>query len=273
MNYEKVLQNIREDVKYYLKDNPNIKSLVIGISGGMDSGLNAYILKPVCEELGIKLIGRYIHIDSNKPEEKNRAENVGVRFCNDFLSVDLTDYYNVSLPVYKEFVAMTKDDKLRRGNIKARIRMIYLYNLAQKNSGIVIDNDNRTEHELGFWTLNGDVGDITPLACIWKSEIYDMSKWIVGNFEKDENKIEVLNSLINAVPTDGLGISESDLDQIGAPNYYVVDEILKAWLHTFSPFKMRKIYQKYDEHIVNNVILRHENSKFKRNHPYKIYPF
>lgn len=62
INYEKVYNAISEKVKNYLQEY-NIKALIIGVSGGLDSGINSAILEPICSELGIPLIGRYIHIN------------------------------------------------------------------------------------------------------------------------------------------------------------------------------------------------------------------
>lgn len=49
------------------------------------------------------------------------------------------------------------------GNIQARLRMIYLYNLASIHKGLVLSTDNQTEYQLGFWTIHGDVGDFNPI--------------------------------------------------------------------------------------------------------------
>lgn len=55
------------------------------------------------------------------------------------------------------------------GNIQARLRMIYLYNLASIHKGLVMSTDNQTEYQLGFWTIHGDVGDFDPIQDLWKT--------------------------------------------------------------------------------------------------------
>lgn len=275
INYQKVLNAISSKVKSYLIKH-KIKALIMGVSGGLDSGINSAILCPICKELGIPLIGRYIHIESNKEDEKKRAELIGNAFCNDYKSEDLTELYHISLPFYEEkkVIEPTFNDKIRRGNIKARMRMIKLYNIAQENSGIVVDNDNMTEHMLGFWTLNGDVGDITLLASLYKTEVFEFAKFIRdeykgkrGNFEKE---IEALNSVINAVPTDGLGITSSDVEQFGVKSYEEVDDILLTYKNNCSEESIEGLYEEYGKEPVDKVIARHLNSEFKRNHPYKV---
>lgn len=275
INYSKVLDAISNKVKNYLIKY-KIKSLVIGVSGGLDSGINSAILYPICKELGIPLIGRYIHIESNKEEEKKRADEIGKAFCTDYESVDLTELYHISLPFYEEkkVINPTFNDKIRRGNIKARMRMIKLYNIAQENDGIVVDNDNMTEHLLGFWTLNGDVGDITLLASLYKTEVFEFAKFIrdeykkkKGNFEKE---ITALDNVINAIPTDGLGITSSDVEQFGVKTYDEVDDILLTYKNNCKEKDIEELYEEYGKDSVDKVIMRHLNSDFKRNHPFKI---
>lgn len=273
LDYNDVLNKISLDVKNYLLKY-KIKGLVIGVSGGLDSGINSVILSDICKELNIPLIGRYIHIESNKEEEKERADEIGNLFCTDYKSIDLTELYNLSLPYYEEKTvnSLSYNDKIRRGNIKARMRMIMLYNIAQENNCIVVDNDNMTEHLLGFWTLNGDVGDITPLASLYKTEVFELSKFIMNKFKDNgeffNKEANAINKLINAVPTDGLGITSSDVEQFGVKSYEEVDDILLSYQN--ENFDINSLYDKYGKDPVDNVLKRHINSNFKRNHPYKV---
>lgn len=242
-NYQKTLDVIRTEVFEYCKNN-NRKSLVLGISGGIDSALCAAILRPVCDELNITLIGRYIHIKSNKQDEIDRAYLIGKEFCHNFESIDLSSQYDVfsneifkneeiDYPVNKE-----KDFKIRAGNIKARMIMIYLYHLASLHQGLVISTDNLTEHLLGFWTICGDVGDYAPIQYLWKTEVYELSEYLLQYLP--EKKKEALQLCIDCNATDGLGISNTDLDQIlpdwkerhdnTKTGYKEVDIILSSYL-------------------------------------------
>ena len=151
--------------------------------------------------------------------------------------------------------------KIRHGNMKARIRMIYLYNLAQFNKGLVLSTDNYTEYLLGFWTLHGDVGDYGMIQTLWKTEVYGLSKWIIDTQLPELIQRESLQECIDAVPTDGLGITDSDLDQLGCTSYAEVDRHL---LSMFMPVE-REATDSYF-----NVLRRHENSTFKRSNPYNI---
>lgn len=233
MNYEEVYNQIETQVYEYLRD-ADMKSVVIGVSGGLDSAVNTVILRRVCDKLGISLIGRYIHIEGNKMAERNRADAIGSLFCDDFKLVNLTDEYVMLRNKFEKIeIGDSKSDlvtfkeRVMYGNIKARIRMIYLYYLAQKNYGLVIDNDNKSENLLGYWTIGGDIGDLTPLYSLFKTEVKGLAKWMSEHFYNDNcpEKLAIMNC-INAEPTAGLGVTESDVEEFGVESYEVVDDIL-----------------------------------------------
>ncbi|MFN8254057.1 MAG: NAD(+) synthase [Bacteroidales bacterium] len=260
-DYKTAVKNIRTILADYIREH-KLKSLVVGLSGGIDSSLCAVLAYPVCNELGISLIGRSITIETNKPEEIKRAAAIGKHFTTDFLEVDLTAIFKQMADVLIE-----KDEnedknsfefKIRRGNMKARTRMIYLYDLAAKNRGMVLSTDNFTELMLGFWTLHGDVGDYGMVQNLWKTEIYGMASFLAEEMEKEPR--QALKDCITAIATDGLGITNSDLDQLGAATYDEVDQVL---LKLFLP----EIPPQFKNHP---VIKRKFSSEYKRNNPYNI---
>lgn len=261
-DYKAAVANIRNELKKYIQ-NAGLKSLVVGVSGGIDSTLSAALAKPVCDELNIPFITRSITILTNKPDEIARAKAVGLAFSHDFKETDLSEGFNkmVSMVIedYKTADTNSFDYKIRIGNLKARTRMIYLYDLAGKNKGMVLSTDNYTELLLGFWTLHGDVGDYGMIQNLWKTEVYAMSKYLVTTFNDDKQK-EALQLCIDATPTDGLGITNSDLDQIGAGSYEEVDEILIKMLKNPENPELKN----------NKVVQRKIKSEFKRENPYNI---
>ncbi len=261
-DYSKAVVNIRGQLKDYLQKS-GLKSLVLGVSGGIDSALTAALARPVCDELGLKLICRSITIQTNKPDEIARAKAVGDAFGHDFKEVDLTETFENLEPViaedYKTADKKSHAYKIRTGNIKARIRMIYLYDLAGANRGMVLSTDNYTELLLGFWTLHGDVGDYGMLQNLWKTEVYEMSRYLSANYP-DKAQADALMSCVEAVPTDGLGITNSDLEQLGVATYDEADEILK------------KLLENPDNPDIqdNPIVKRKRASEFKRHNPYNI---
>ena len=260
MNYERILKNIRQELETYITKY-NIKSLIIGESGGIDSAITSAIAKPVCDKTGAKLIGRSITIETNTEGEINRGKLIGEAFCHDFKEIDLTELYHTTLSTIEEgeIDKSTTENKIRYGNIKARLRMVYLYNLTQQHKGLVLSTDNYTELLEGYWTLHGDVGDYGMIQNLWKTEVYELSKHMVESDLKTSEEKTALQLCIDAVPTDGLGITSSDLEQLDAKNYSEVDYILKDFIENGN--------KKWENHP---VIQRHFRSEYKRNNPFNI---
>lgn len=316
LNYEHVFNVLVDKTAEYVTSN-NLKAMVLGISGGIDSTVVAAICHEVSKKTDIPFIGRSLPI-KNKEDEFSVSELVGEVFCDEFKVFNLSNSYKASLFDLCADAGLIKDCKgydwywvsdleeltgrtpIANGNLQARCRMKHLYDIASIRKGLVMSTDNQTEYQLGFWTIHGDVGDFDPIQDLWKTEVYGLA-----NYLRDRYKSKALEALHNdyketcdkyramscaiynsckLVPTDGLGISNSDLDQIGAKDYATVDDILSR----FIPFEnFRKSYDsagqimhphdemaesdcwsqlcaRHGEDVVNKVWSRHLASEFKR---------
>ena len=273
IDYKKFTDNSINYLVEYIKTN-RLQSLVLGISGGIDSTVVAAIASEACKKCNIPLIGRSLPAHSNNPEEINTATLVGEAFCNDFKEVAIERMYaKVADEIELNEGKMTP---LQLGNIKARLRMIYLYNLASIHRGCVLDTDNKTEHELGFWTIHGDVGDLNcGLIYLWKSEVYELAKSLIVRYSLDKktfNKCDAIKESIKLTPTDGNGVmSGGDCAQFGLDNYEQVDDVLKTMYFPENGIVKDKeeyirLIDSYNEQGVDKVMSLHQNSKFKRQH-------
>ena len=282
INYKKFVENSRKWLASYIKAN-HLQNLVIGVSGGIDSTVSCAIASPVCKELNIPLIGRSLPTTTNKPDEITIAFEVGEAFCTDFKEVPIRDSFNfISSDLVLNEGPITK---LQEGNIKARLRMIYLRHLASIHKGVVIDNDNFTEWNLGFWTIGGDSPmDINlGLHCLWKTEVYELADYLYNELTKAKNH-EQANAIwqsMSLTPTDGNGVSNSDCEQFGLDNYEQVDDVLKTmyydpigqkftnekeleeWNRKHTEEYIRLI-DSYNEQGVDKVMILHENTAYKR---------
>ena len=282
-HYNNFIEEKCTALKKYIKDN-NLKSLVIGISGGIDSTVSAALASDVCKELGIPLIGRCLITNTNKNEEIEAARQVGNAFCSDFKEINIT--HDIELIAGHFETTEGKMSKLQKGNIKARYRMMYLYHTASMNGGVVIDNDNFTEFNLGFFTIHGDQGDINlGLHTLWKTQVYELAEELReiycnayidcrNNPECDVeitdqwfDKYEALSHSIGLIPTDGNGVSNSDCEQFGLENYGQVDDVLRhiyfGDIHT--PSTLSELEEKYNKEGINKLINLHEKTDYKRN--------
>lgn len=265
INFKSVYDNLVHEGVQYITQNPTIKTLVVGMSGGIDSTLTAAVSQDISLTTGVSIHGHIMPIVSNTPEETFRGIIAASHYCTLHEVYDFSDAFNSLIKhleplLSKRFLAgeqITLNEKIRLGNIKARIRMIHLYNQAHKHNGLVLSTDNFTELMLGFWTLHGDVGDFGLIQNLWKTEVYGLAEYIGGDcFEAAHVR-----------PTDGLGITESDLDQLlpgwtgndYQQGYRMVDEILLDHLtggNIFNP-----------DHP---VVQRCKTTKFKRENPVNV---
>jgi NAD+ synthetase len=277
-NYEEMWNNLVAGGVKYLEQYSNIKSFVIGLSGGIDSALTAVLARAVCDKLEetgrvVELHGYSLPIITNKQDELDRAEDAYV-LCDHFTEVDLGEaYLRLAVEMDKSFFheePLPHPIAIQLGNIKARIRMMYLYNRAAKYRGIVLSTDNYTEYLLGFWTLHGDVGDFGFIQELWKTEVYGLAEWRGKRTSSD-----ILLQAVAAKPTDGLGVSDSDLSQL-LPDwkgsyrggYECIDEILRAWTHGESYVVAGDFTLPLDAMTETHpVLIRHLATEFKRNNP------
>lgn len=247
----------------YIREN-NLKAMILGLSGGIDSALTAALAYEICKRVSdCSVIGAVIPIESNKDDETERGRAIGGVFCATTYNVFLNDVYSSMVrdfPVDPTLSVSDINKKIRRGNIKARLRMIYLYHLAHLYKGLVLSTDNISELLLGFWTLHGDVGDIGLIQSLWKTEVYELARYIVENKCNDDQAL-ALQSCIDAVPTDGLGVSESDFDQLGCSSYWDIDKILYGYIYSGDPDSVKDI-PGYEA-----VVSRYESTHYKRNNP------
>lgn len=283
LNYEKVFQVLVEETSSYIRSN-RLRAMVLGVSGGIDSTVVAAICHEVSKLTNVPLIGRSLPI-KNKKDEFDVSKLVGEAFCDDFKVWELSHVYKAALLEccleageanasnsywIDELEEMPSRTPIANGNLQARCRMMYLYDLAGLKQGLVMSTDNQTEYQLGFWTIHGDVGDFDPIQGLWKTEVYELAEWLVDFYftdGDDASKAVAIRESMKLTPTDGLGISNSDLEQIGAKSYNDVDRLLKTLVCKASQENSRlqdELTEELGRDVVGKVLQRHIKSKFKR---------
>ena len=193
----------------------NIKALVVGVSGGIDSA----VVSTLCAEpeLPTYVLTMPLHSkEGNTALSDAHAKALMKKYSNvRVVNIDLSNTYESLLfDIDQDFV----NNKLANANTKSRLRMVTLYQVAGSVGGIVVGTGNKVEdYGVGFYTKYGDGGvDIAPIADLYKSE-----GWELGEY------LDVDQRIVDAKPTDGLwDDGRNDEDQIGA-TYVELEEAME----------------------------------------------
>jgi NAD+ synthetase len=221
---ERLLDALGDFLAEYLRSSGR-KLYVLGLSGGLDSSFLAALLY----SRRVPYLGFVLPVASDAPEEMTRALRVCQAYAHPPASIrlpcrhDLTHLYIDISTAFSQISPHTS--ALAEGNIKARIRMLFLYHMAHVYSGCVLGTDQLDELLTGFWTLHGDVGDVGPIQLIPKTTEYELARLLCKRLEDSGP----LQAAIEAVPTDGLGISASDLEQLEVESYARLEELFREY--------------------------------------------
>ena len=269
LDYKDVHDNIITGLCSYV-NRYHLESLILGISGGIDSTVVAALAHEVCERTGCKLIGISLMTHTNQNDEVDAASLVGAEFCTEYQKCNIEEEYKVLDAMCDRING--EGNPTSRGNIKARMRMITLFDASAKNKGIVLGGSNLSEAALGFATVAGDLASaLAIIGGLWKHEVYGLAKWMLKNIYPES---AALKASIALTPTDGNGVQAGgDMAQIAPGHTYEdVDDILMTYIeykgHHPEEYQiaMNELYEKYTKETVDRVINRHHNSEFKRRH-------
>lgn len=274
-DYNKIFENMVERTKDYLIKN-NLKSMVLGLSGGIDSTVVAIVCHEISRRTNhqIQFIGVSLPSKTNENEENEIANGIG-SLCDNFHIHSIeNDFRNIANSFDDTTCSVNFGgmNPLQEGNIKARIRMMYLYNIASMTRGVTMDTDNMTEHLQGFFTIHGDHFDLNcGLHHLFKHEVYEFARYLYDNYNFENKTVKKsLERSINIIPTDGNGVmSGGDLAQI-APGltYSQVDEVLWNEISNESDEtkeqNLQSFYNDFGKNLVDGIIRRYHNTKFKR---------
>jgi len=218
-----------------------LQSLVIGVSGGVDSS----VVSTLCALTGRKTIILSMPIKQQK-NQHDLSISHGKWLVKKFSNVKL-NIINLE-NIFNEFEKNMEQFKNEHGfaNSRARLRMTTLYQVAAAHSGIVVGTGNKVEDfGVGFYTKYGDGGvDISPIADCTKTQVWELGKYL-----------GIDNKIIEAEPTDGLwndartdteqlGMSYQDLEKAmidkNDPNYKKYLEVRKKNLHKMNSIPVCK---------------------------------
>ncbi len=243
MNPAEKVKYISNWIKSYVDQMPNkAKSLVIGISGGIDSSVSSTLSAMT----GLKTIVLTMPIKQKENQHDlslKHQEWLTKKFKNvEAHTISLDNLFETFSSTLNKF-----DNEHGYANSRARLRMTTLYQVAAANKGIVVGTGNKVEDfGVGFYTKYGDGGvDISPIADCNKTEVWELGK-----------ELGILKEIIDAPPTDGLwddgrtdegqlGFNYSELEDAmnnpNSPHRDQYEKIRNQNLHKMEPIPVCKI--------------------------------
>lgn len=220
---------------------------VIGLSGGIDSALSAYLS---AEALGAdNVLALRMPYKTSSASSMNDAEAVIEDLGLPHQTLPITD---MAEPMIERFPEM---NKLRRGNIMARMRMITLYDQSMAWGGLVMGTSNKTEFLLGYSTIYGDSGvALHPIADLYKYQVRQLATYL-----------GLPQSIIDKPPTADLWAGQTDEDELGF-TYDEADQVLMLLVD--ERFTVEEVAAEgFDSEFVDRIWERVKANHYKRTMP------
>jgi len=230
-----------------------IDQAVVAVSGGIDSALS---LTLVTQTLG-----------------KKRVYPVFLPYKNQSIedSVLITEYNQIpkqnwweiniasSVDTLVSQLQIPNDDRLRIGNIMARMRMVVLFDIAKQKRALVCGTENKSEKYLGYFTRFGDeASDLEPIAHLYKSQVRQLAQYL-----------NLPQSIITKSPSAGLWPEQTDEKELGF-SYTLADQVLELLIdqHLDKSTIMKRL--EFDEALIDQVLNHVNQMAFKLLVPYHI---
>lgn len=244
------LQKTHEILVNFLKENMNkagFKKAVLGLSGGIDSALVAYLLR---DALGAEnVLAIMMPYKSSNPDSLMHAKMVVEDLKINSKVIEITDMIDAY------FKNEPEATMLRKGNKMARERMTILFDYSAKEEALVIGTSNKTEMFLGYSTQFGDSAcAINPIGDLYKSDVWALSRYL-----------KIPQPLIDKKPSADLWEGQTDEQEMGL-TYKEADKILYALLEENA--SEEEIESRgFNPDIIKNIVTRMKRSEYKRRMP------
>jgi NAD+ synthase len=233
---------IKDFIKTYVK-NSSAKGIVLGLSGGVDSIVTALLCK---ESFGKNNVSCLFLPEETTPDiDKKHFDLIVKKFE---LLYEKKDISEVIDSISKG--SIIKPDKFAHANIKARARMILLFEYANMKNFLVCGTSNKSELLVGYFTKYGDGGvDIMPLGDIYKTQVWQLAKYL-----------KIPNEIISKPPSGGLWHGQTDEGELKIP-YDRLDMILSGLEKKIDLDEISRIVN-----IKKSEVLRIKNLRIKNQH-------
>lgn len=248
-NEQQVVLRLTDFIKNEVK-KAGFEKVIIALSGGVDSSITL--------TLAGRALGKDNVLTAILPYGKlNEKEVKDALFMIKLLKIPPKNLFQIDIkPMVDSFFAVAKDaDKLRKGNIMARVRMILLFDLAKKEKALVCGTENKSEYLLGYYTRFGDeASDLEPLRELYKTQVKKLAEYL-----------GVPKKIIVKSPSAGLWQGQTDEGELGF-SYQEADPLLR--LHFDKGYSWEEIFKKgFKKRVVFKIKRWVEKNEFKRKVP------
>ena len=248
---ESVLNALIMGTRDYMK-KCGFSKAVIGLSGGIDSALTAYIAAEALGRENVLTVFMPSPYTSRENYEDTRqfADNL----CLEYKVIPIDDIFKTFLKVLSP--DFNDDPGITEQNIQARIRGTLLMGISNRDGSLLLSTGNKSELAVGYCTMYGDMnGGLAVISDVPKTMVYEISRFI--NREKEY----IPSRVIEKAPSAELKPDQTDQDDL--PAYSILDAILKGYVEELkSPDELAA--EGFDKKLVADVISRISRNEYKR---------
>ena len=244
------LKEVHNELVEFLRENfkkAGFSKAVLGLSGGIDSALVAYLLRDALGKENVLAI--MMPYKSSNPDSLNHAKLVVEDLKINSKTIEITDMIDAYFKNEKEATS------LRMGNKMARERMSILFDYSSKENALVVGTSNKTEIYLGYSTQFGDSAcALNPIGDLYKTNIWDLSRYL-----------KIPNELIEKKPSADLWEGQTDEQEMGL-TYKEADQVLYRMLEENKKVE-EVLAEGFNKDLVDNIVRRMNRSEYKRRMP------
>jgi len=249
---DEIWQGLVIGLRDYVEKN-NFKSVILGLSGGIDSALVAALAADAIganRVYGVALPSKYSS-DHSLADAKELAINVGLNYR--IIEIQ---------PMVGNLIENLHLSGVAEENLQARVRGITLMGLSNQEGHLVLATGNKSELAVGYSTLYGDaVGGFAPIKDLYKSQVWQLAKW--------RNELAILQgqtppipvSSINKAPSAELRPDQKDTDSL--PDYKILDQILQIYIDQDGG-RSAALAAGFDAALVDRVVGLVDRAEYKR---------
>ena len=244
------LKEVHSELVEFLRESfkkVGFSKAVLGLSGGIDSALVAYLLRDALGKENVLAI--MMPYKSSNPDSLNHAKLVIEDLGINSKTIEITDMIDAYFKNEKEATS------LRMGNKMARERMSILFDYSSKENALVVGTSNKTEIYLGYSTQFGDSAcALNPIGDLYKTNIWDLSRYL-----------KIPNELIEKKPSADLWEGQTDEQEMGL-TYKEADQVLYRMLEENKTVE-EVLAEGFNKDLVDNIVRRMNRSEYKRRMP------